>query len=144
VIGASGLTAASFRCVVWSGPVPARGQAGPPAVCKDQQTRRSSSSLAVDDLDRSLAFYRKGLGWPTEGIVGQEVHDEVTGSDVTIAIVTLDDGLLLTLYERTNWPKTPACLPGRPVPPSSAWAFPPSAARRSTDCSPKPRPPAAR
>ncbi len=52
-------------------------------------------TLAVDDLDRSLAFYRDGLGWPTEGIVGQEFHDEVTGADGTIAIFTLDGGLLV-------------------------------------------------
>jgi len=37
-------------------------------------------TLAVDDLGRSVAFYRDGLGWPTEGIVGQEFHDEVTGA----------------------------------------------------------------
>jgi hypothetical protein len=43
--------------------------------------------------------------WPTEGIVGQEFHDEVTGADGTIAIFTLDGGLLLTLYERTNLAK---------------------------------------
>jgi len=73
-------------------------------------------TLAVDDLDRSLAFYRDGLGWPTEGIVGQEFHDEVTGADGTIAIFTLDGGLLLTLYERTNLAKD-ASLPA--APPSS-------------------------
>ena len=50
-------------------------------------------TLAVDDLDRSLAFYRDGLGWPTEGIVGQEFHDKVTGADGTIAFFTLDGGL---------------------------------------------------
>jgi hypothetical protein len=27
--------------------------------------------------DRSVAFYRGGLGWPTQGIVGREFHDEV-------------------------------------------------------------------
>jgi len=70
-------------------------------------------TLAVDDLDRSLAFYRDGLGWPTDGIVGQEFHDEVTGADGTIAIFTLDGGLLLTLYERTNLAKD-ASLPAGP------------------------------
>jgi uncharacterized protein len=70
-------------------------------------------TLAVDDLDRSLAFYRDGLGWPTEGIVGREFHDEVTGADGTIAIFTLDGGLLLTLYERTNLAKD-ASLPAGP------------------------------
>lgn len=29
-------------------------------------------TLGVRDLDRALAFYRDGLGWPTEGIVGTE------------------------------------------------------------------------
>ena len=70
-------------------------------------------TLAVDDLDRAVAFYRDGLGWPTEGIVGREFHDELTGADGTIAIVTLDDGLLLTLYERTNLAKD-ASLPAGP------------------------------
>ena len=70
-------------------------------------------TLAVDDLDRAVAFYRDGLGWPTEGIVGREFHDGLTGADGTIAIVTLDDGLLLTLYERTNLAKD-ASLPAGP------------------------------
>jgi len=30
-------------------------------------------TLAVDDLDRSVAFCGNGSGWPTEGIVGPEV-----------------------------------------------------------------------
>jgi len=38
-------------------------------------------TLAVDNLGRSVAFYQDGLGWPTEGIVGQEFHDEVTRAD---------------------------------------------------------------
>jgi hypothetical protein len=29
-------------------------------------------TLGVDDLGRSLAFYRDGLGWSTKGIVGTE------------------------------------------------------------------------
>ena len=62
-------------------------------------------TLAVNDLRRSVAFYRDGLGWPTEGIVGQEFHDDVTGADGTIAFFTLDGGLLLGLYERTNLAK---------------------------------------
>jgi len=66
-------------------------------------------TLAVDDLDRSVGFYRDGLGWPTEGIVGQEFFS----ADGTIAIFTLDGGLLLTLYERTNLAKD-ASLPAGP------------------------------
>ena len=32
------------------------------------QTKIFFITLAVDDLDRSVAFYRDGLGWPTEGL----------------------------------------------------------------------------
>lgn len=67
-------------------------------------------TLAVDDLDRSIAFYRDGLGWQTEGIVGQEFHDELTGADGTIAFFALETGLLLGLYERANLAKD-ASLP---------------------------------
>jgi uncharacterized protein len=73
-------------------------------------------TLAVDDLDRSVAFYRDGLGWPTEGIVGQEFHDEVTGADGTIAFFKLDGGLLLGLYERANLAKDASLPPGPPSP----------------------------
>jgi uncharacterized protein len=76
-------------------------------------------TLAVDDLDRSFAFYRDGLGWPTEGIIGREFHDELTGADGTIAIFTLDGGLLLTLYERTNLAKDSTL----PVTPPSSTEF---------------------
>ena len=62
---------------------------------------------------RSRLADRDGLGWPTEGIVAREFHDEVTGADGTIAIFTLDGGLLLTLYERTNLAKD-ASLPAGP------------------------------
>ena len=73
-------------------------------------------TLAVEDLDRSVAFYRDGLSWPTEGIIGQEFHDDVTGADGTIAFFALDAGLMLGLYERANLAKD-AHLP--PSPPST-------------------------
>jgi uncharacterized protein len=69
-------------------------------------------TLAVTDLGRSVAFYRDGLGWPTDGIVGQEFHDEVTGADGTIAFFRLDGGLLLGLYERANLAKDAGLPPG--------------------------------
>ena len=73
-------------------------------------------TLAVDDLDRSVVFYRDGLGWPTEGVVGKEFHDDVTGADGTIAFFTLDDDLLLGLYERGNLAKDASLPPGPPSP----------------------------
>lgn len=76
------------------------------------QARISFITLAVTDLGRSVAFYRDGLGWPTDGIVGQEFHDEVTGADGTIAFFRLDGGLLLGLYERANLAKDAGLPPG--------------------------------
>ena len=70
-------------------------------------------TLAVDYIGRSLAFYRDDPGWPTQGVVGQEFRDELTGADGTIAIFTLDDGLTLMLYERANLAKD-ASLPAGP------------------------------
>ncbi len=29
-------------------------------------------TLGVEDLERSLTFYRDGLGFPTQGIIGRE------------------------------------------------------------------------
>jgi len=89
-------------------------------------------TLAVDDLDRSVAFYRDGLGWQTEGIVGQEFHDEVTGADGTIAFFALNGGLVLGLYERVNLAKDASLPPG----PLSATEFSlgiPAGSRKEVD-----------
>ena len=32
-------------------------------------------TLGVDDLERAVAFYRDGLGWATEGIIGKEFEN---------------------------------------------------------------------
>lgn len=58
--------------------------------------RVSLVTLAVDDLDRSLAFYRDGLGWTTKGIVGTEFeHGAVVFFD-------LEGGLKLALWPRAS------------------------------------------
>jgi uncharacterized protein len=64
-------------------------------------------NLGVADLARSLAFYRDGLGLPTDGIVGQEFeHGAVVFFD-------LAGGLKLALWAQddiahdTGLPKTP-------------------------------------
>ena len=49
-------------------------------------------TLAVGDLDRSLAFYRNGLGLKTEGIIGQEFEDGA------VAFFDMNDDLILALY----------------------------------------------
>jgi catechol 2,3-dioxygenase-like lactoylglutathione lyase family enzyme len=53
-------------------------------------------TLAVDDLERSLAFYRDGLGLATEGIIGREFEYGA------VAFFNLQNGLLLALWPRTS------------------------------------------
>ncbi len=62
-------------------------------------------TLAVTDLEKSLAFYRDGLGLPTRGIVGSEFKR--TGRDAAGAVVffELQGGLMLALYPRTELAK---------------------------------------
>jgi len=62
-------------------------------------------NLGGDNLDRSLSFYRDGLGFPTQGIVGAEFHDEVTGADGSVVFFELEGGIMFSLYERDNLAK---------------------------------------
>ena len=53
-------------------------------------------TLAVDDLERALTFYRDGLGLPTSGVIGTDwVGDEATPAGATV-VFALRDGLMLT------------------------------------------------
>jgi catechol 2,3-dioxygenase-like lactoylglutathione lyase family enzyme len=53
-------------------------------------------TIGVDDLERSLKFYRDGLGFATKGIIGQEFeHGAVVFFD-------LQGGLKLALWARDN------------------------------------------
>lgn len=53
-------------------------------------------TLGVDDLDRSLAFYRDGLGLPTDGIIGREFEHGA------VAFFDLHAGLKLALWGRRD------------------------------------------
>jgi catechol 2,3-dioxygenase-like lactoylglutathione lyase family enzyme len=53
-------------------------------------------TLGVDDLERSLRFYRDGLGLPTDGIVGNEFEHGA------VAFFTLRSGLTLALWPRES------------------------------------------
>lgn len=53
-------------------------------------------TLGVDDLERSVAFYRDGLGFPTEGIVGREFEHGA------VAFFELESGLRLALWPRSS------------------------------------------
>ena len=72
--------------------------------------RLSVITLAVDDLPRAVAFYRDGLGLPTEGIVGTQY---ALGA---VAFFELQAGLKLALWPRTSL----AADAGLPLGPRSA------------------------
>jgi len=53
-------------------------------------------TLAVDDLERAVAFYRDGLGLPTKGIVGSDIENGA------VAFFSLQPGLRLSLWPRKS------------------------------------------
>ena len=53
-------------------------------------------TIGVDDLERSLAFYRDGLGLPTKGIVGREFEHGA------VAFFDLQAGVKLAIWSRDN------------------------------------------
>ncbi|GIN19724.1 MAG TPA: VOC family protein [Bacillus bacterium] len=53
-------------------------------------------TLGVDDLEKSLLFYRDGLGLPTEGIVGKEFEHGA------VAFFDLQPGLKLAIWNRKD------------------------------------------
>lgn len=62
-------------------------------------------TLAVRDLDRSLVFYRDGLGLPCKGILGDEFKGSETEPAGALALFELQGGLLLALYPRSELSK---------------------------------------
>ncbi|KKI90403.1 glyoxalase [Bacillus sp. SA1-12] len=53
-------------------------------------------TLGVDDLERSLTFYRDGLGFPTKGIEGKEFEHGA------VAFFDLQEGLKLAIWNRKD------------------------------------------
>lgn len=53
-------------------------------------------TLGVDDLERAVAFYRDGLGFPTKGIIGADLEHGA------VAFFTLESGLKLALWPRAS------------------------------------------
>ena len=70
-------------------------------------------TLAVADLELALAFYRR-LGLESNGIVGIELADEMTGANGAIAMFKLEGGTLLNLYPRDDLAKDAAIPVGPP------------------------------
>lgn len=53
-------------------------------------------TIGVEDLEVSLRFYRDGLGFPTEGIVGKEFEHGA------VVFIDLQPGLRLALWPRSS------------------------------------------
>lgn len=51
-------------------------------------------TLGVSDLEKSLAFYRDGMGLPTRGIIGTEFEDGA------VVFFNMNDDLILALYPK--------------------------------------------
>lgn len=60
------------------------------------QPRITVITLGVDDLKRALRFYRDGLGFPTDGIIGTEFEQGA------VVFIDLQPGLKLALWPRRS------------------------------------------
>jgi uncharacterized protein len=75
-------------------------------------------TLAVENVERSLAFYRR-LGLESPGIVGTEFVGDATTPGGAVAMFELEGGLLLALYSRADLAKDAAI----PLEPPSSGQF---------------------
>jgi uncharacterized protein len=65
-------------------------------------------TIAVDDLQRSLEFYRDGLGFKTDGIIGTEFEHGA------VAFFDLQPGLKLAIWPRESIARDAGIEPGLP------------------------------
>ena len=75
------------------------------------EPRLTILTIAVDDLERSLRFYRDGLGFPTDGIIGTEFEYGA------VVFFELQGGLRLALWPRSSVARDTA-LPQAPASPT--------------------------
>jgi len=73
-------------------------------------------TLAVGDIERSLRFYRDGLGFESKGVIGTEWTDEESGANGAVAVLELANGLLVSLYGRSDLAKDAAIPTGPALP----------------------------
>ncbi len=69
-------------------------------------------TIAVDDLDRAVTFYRDGLGLATRGIVGREFEHGA------VAFFELQAGLKLAVWPRSSMAADTGLGRSRPGPPA--------------------------
>jgi hypothetical protein len=67
-------------------------------------------TISVDDLERSLRFYRDGLGLATDGIIGKEFEHGA------VAFFELQAGLKLAIWPRKSVSHDSGIPTSRPSP----------------------------
>ena len=67
-------------------------------------------TVGVDNLERSLRFYRDGLGLPTQGIIGKEFEYGA------VAFFDLQAGVKLTIWPRRSISRDSGIPEGAPCP----------------------------
>lgn len=74
------------------------------------QARITVITVTVDDLERSLRFYRDGLGLPTQGMIGTEFEHGA------VAFFDLQSGVKLAIWPRKSLAHDSGIQPGPPSP----------------------------
>jgi len=67
-------------------------------------------TIGVDDLERSVRFYRDGLGFPTKGIMGEQYEHGA------VAFFDLEAGLKLAVWPRDSLAHDTGLATSRPSP----------------------------
>jgi catechol 2,3-dioxygenase-like lactoylglutathione lyase family enzyme len=67
-------------------------------------------TIGVDDLERSVRFYRDGLGFPTKGITGEQYEHGA------VAFFDLEAGLKLAVWPRGSLAHDTGLATSRPSP----------------------------
>jgi catechol 2,3-dioxygenase-like lactoylglutathione lyase family enzyme len=71
----------------------------------EMQARIHVITLAVNDLDRALEFYRSGLRLESTGVIGAEFAGDEMNPAGAVAMFHLHGGLILALYPRSELAK---------------------------------------
>ena len=74
----------------------------------DMKPRITVITLGVDDLERALRFYRDGLGFKTEGIIGAEFEFGA------VVFIDMQAGLRLALWPRQSLARDAGLKPQAP------------------------------
>ena len=80
---------------------------------ESMEARIDVITLAVDDLERALAFYR-ALGFESKGVVATEYAGDDTHPAGAIGMVHLKGGQIFCLYPRSDLAKDAGIPPGPP------------------------------